>query len=396
MQDYCSRLVAKLKKINYKINSIALFTLLVPVFSFSQTVLPGELVAEIPTKIILSENGNTNTFISYKMNLSEALKEKEVEIFDKDAVFPEKEMALKGGDLPVKIVRALPILLEDEGKRSIIFSGYEDAEIVLKQNKIEIFSEDKIESAVVNDFYNEKSVGQKITIKRAPVIKINVDGESKTVRSWAKNVSEVLREKGVLVGDKDKIEPEGGSEILKNMEITITRVAESEVKEDVAIEFSEKVIEDPNTFIGKDFVKQKGVNGLKENTYKIISENGAMISKSLINTEVIKEAVGQIKVKGTKPYNATTLWPTIVAASEQFGVSASKMHSVMICESGGNPYAGGYYLGLFQYHPDTWAGASNSYPGGAYAGASIYDPTAQIYVTAWKVSRQGWGAWGCA
>ena len=71
----------------------------------------------------------------------------------------------------------------------------------------------------------------------------------------------------------------------------------------------------------------------------------------------------------------------------------TKMWSVMMCESSGNPQASGArgrYLGLFQYARGTWNGSWNP-----YRDQSIFDPKAQIFATAkaWHDGHQRW--WGC-
>lgn len=393
---HSKRILKIYRRFSAWVNSLALFSLFLPVFSFASPIIADDVVSNLKTDLTVMHDGQKSSFSTERMYLSGALLDSGIYLSEKDVVFPGKETVLKGGEVTVEVKRALPFLVSDQGKETVVMSGYSDPLDILKQNNFTIFPEDRLNTVLIEDPFKEGSAGQKIIIERAPVIFVKVDGETKEFRAWDKTVGDLLKEKGVLIGNKDQIEPDISNITRDKMEITITRVAESEVTETETVDFSEKVIEDVNTFIGKDYLKQSGVNGTKEKTYKLISKDGVLESKTLIGSTILKEPIQQIRVKGVKPYDATTLWPTIVAASEKFGVSASKMHGVMICESHGNPYAGGYYKGLFQYSPDTWAGASAQYPGGVYAGASIYDPIAQIYVTAWKVSKQGWGAWGCA
>jgi hypothetical protein len=146
---------------------------------------------------------------------------------------------------------------------------------------------------------------------------------------------------------------------------------------------------------GQSKVTQAGVRGSKKQSVHIVYENNVEVSRTVTSVEVLISPVDKITVVCVKPYNAGMWWDTLVAAGSRWGVDPAAMFKVMTCESGGNPFAGGLYKGLFQYHPNTWAGASAAYPGGQYIGAEITNGTAQIYVTAWKVSRSGWSAWGC-
>ncbi len=87
------------------------------------------------------------------------------------------------------------------------------------------------------------------------------------------------------------------------------------------------------------------------------------------------------------------LWMEQARAQYPYNESVAKMWSVMLCELGGNSGAaggGGYYRGLFQYAPGTWAGGWNP-----YRGNSIWDARSQIFATAkaWSIGMQG--AWSC-
>lgn len=381
-----------------KINSLALIVFFLPIFVYSANsiTLENSIVDRVTTKVTLSFDKKKISYYTNSFNVKDALAEKGVEVGEFDVVEPPLDSKLKGGKIDILIKRAERFLVVDNGVKSLVFSAYDEPNKILEQNKIKTYPEDRVFSDLILDFYSDNSLGKKIVIERAPVIFVNVDGKRIEVRSWAQTIGEALHEKGILTSDRDRIEPPLKSPVLDKMEVVVVRVSESEVKELERVPFRSDVIKDYNLEIGKSYVKQKGREGLKENTYKIISENGIMVSKILLFSRELNQSVDEIIVKGAKPYNANFWWPTIVDASLKFGVDPQKMYNVMICESGGNPYAGYYYKGLFQYSPTTWAGASSAYPGGVYAGAPITDGVAQIYVTAWKVSKQGWRGWGCA
>ena len=386
-----------LKHFHCKVNSIALALVIIPMITlaFGSNTLANKVVNGVTTEVTLSFDNEVITFETDSFDLRGAILEQGISIGENDAILPEGDTKLSGGNILARIRRAIPVTIDDDGRSILVTSGYEDINDILEQNNIKIYDEDIIYSELIFDFYRENTLGKKIVISRAPVVYINADNEEKEFRSWEDTVMSVLNEKGVLVGNNDKVDPSRSHYVFNGMTITIIRVAESEAKERETISYDSINEEDSTLEYGSTYVKQGGSNGEKEHTYKIISEDGVMVSKTLINTEIISEPTPQIIVKGTKPYRAGQYWDTIVNAANRYGVSASKMHRIMLCESGGNRYAGSYYKGLFQYAPSTWAGASTQYPGGVYAGASIYDSTAQIYVTAWKASVQGWGAWGC-
>lgn len=92
----------------------------------------------------------------------------------------------------------------------------------------------------------------------------------------------------------------------------------------------------------------------------------------------------------TQSYGIGSVQQIIIDAANEYGISPEWLLSIASCESGFNPRAynpAGPYIGLFQYHPDTWA--NNGY-------GSIYDPVAQSRTTARMLSQGGASHWGCA
>lgn len=291
-----------MRHISSKVNSLALAILFLPllVYGAKGISIENSVVDRVATEVTLSFDGKIISYNTNSFDIKNALEEKGVSVGEFDVVEPSLSTKLTGGEVVVKIKRAERFLLDDDGRKSFIFSAYEEPRKILEQNKIKFFPEDKIYFDLIFDFYGDDSLGKKIILKRAPILYVNVDGEKKELHSWKSTVSEALEEKGILVGEKDRVTPDRETFVTNKIEVTIVRVAESEVKEMVAIPYSTQVIEDPNLEYGKTYVKQAGINGAKEKTYKIISENGIMVSKTLISTVVTKEAQGKVVVKGTK------------------------------------------------------------------------------------------------
>lgn len=377
-----------------KINSLALFLIFLPVIVYGQQgdFDSGYAMNDISTKVAVSVDGGAIYFYTKSFDLESAIADRGIELGEMDVVEPPLDTKLLGGEITVKVTRSVQILVEEDEQKKILRSGYSEPKDILAQNNIKVYPEDKLDMELIFDFFNDKSLGRKITIRRAPVLYVDVDGETKELRSWGQTVGEAIKENGILVGDKDKVEPGLGTYLTNKVAVTITRVAESEVEEVETIPFIETTVEDFNSYIGQNTVQQQGKNGKKKVVYKLTSENGILVDKTILSSEVIEASQSKIISKGVKPYKAGDLWPHIVAASEKYGISATRMYNVMICESGGNPNSVGYNVyGLFQYNLLTWAGASAA---AGYGGASIFDPIAQIYVTAYKVARDGsWSAW---
>lgn len=84
----------------------------------------------------------------------------------------------------------------------------------------------------------------------------------------------------------------------------IAKYTTKEVTEEIEIKFQTETKKDANKNSSYKQVTQKGVNGIKEVTYKITyDENGNEISKEQISEKVIKNAVNEIIIVGSADYN---------------------------------------------------------------------------------------------
>lgn len=231
-------------------------------------------------------------------------------------------------------------------------------------------------------------IGSKITLYRAPVIKIKDGKRSKTVRSWTKTVGELFTEQKVEIGKDDKVNFTNDTAVENNMEIAITRVAITTVIEKEAIEYSTTKKDDSTLDKGKTKVKQAGQEGTKELSYRVVREDGDEVSRKLIKTETTKEPVEEILLIGTRPVITVRCKfnDTVIEAALKYPVDADSLCTLMMKESNGNPQSGQGtdYQGLFQYTDGFWASASAK---AGFSGASIWDARAQIFSTAWAFSH---------
>ncbi len=173
------------------------------------------------------------------------------------------------------------------------------AEAMLARLQVKVYPEDK-----VYVFPNPAlGIGSQIQVYRAQPVLI-VDGKhERLVRTWAKNVEELLAEQHVDLVDKDLVEPARSASLKpqdRTITVNITRVAESELKATEPIDFKTKTIEYPNLERGKEEVSQAGKKGVLTRYFLVRREDGAEVSRKETKKEVTREPVEKIVTKGTK------------------------------------------------------------------------------------------------
>jgi len=142
--------------------------------------------------------------------------------------------------------------------------------------------------------------GMDIEIKRAFDINITIKGEEGQYFGIPGTVGETLIANGIAYDDDDVISPAVDEFMRHDTGITV-KVIESEeevVKE--GIKFKTNVDYDDSLALGATNVIKEGVNGEKEVKYLITYEDDEEIKREMIEEIVIKEAVNEEMVVGTK------------------------------------------------------------------------------------------------
>lgn len=95
----------------------------------------------------------------------------------------------------------------------------------------------------------------------------------------------------------------------------VTLEIKQEKKVTDKIPFKKIVEEDPTMYKGEKVIKRQGVNGRKETSYLLTSENGTRVSKVALEEKIIQQPVDEIEVVGTKVISSRGTgeftWPTV-------------------------------------------------------------------------------------
>lgn len=146
-------------------------------------------------------------------------------------------------------------------------------------------------------------IGSQIRIYRAPLLTIDDAGKRYSVRSWAKTVGALALERRLNLADQDATNLTPTAEITSNDVLKITRVSVATVETVQPIAFSIVQSASGELERGVQQIQQAGQNGTRQLTYRLKRENGQEVSRSLIDTRILKEPLSQIVMNGTKVSN---------------------------------------------------------------------------------------------
>ena len=132
-------------------------------------------------------------------------------------------------------------------------------------------------------------------------VSVSADGASRniTVPSGS-TVLQALRSAGIEVGEQDRVEPPSYAVLTGGDTVDITRVQEVFETEEQIIPFERQVVRNESLPEGETRLVQEGVNGRQELTYRRVLEDGVEISKSVVKTMILQEALPEIMMVGSQ------------------------------------------------------------------------------------------------
>ncbi len=195
----------------------------------------------------------------------------------------------------ILLPREYDILVNDAGRVVAANTTEKTVGAFLEKNGI-ILGEGDV---LVTDTQAELQDGMEIVIKRAFAVDITRGNEKTSIKMLAGTVQQALDIAGITLGEHDEVYPVAETMISSGTEITIIEVEEQTITEDEVLYYKEITKNDSTLAKGKTKLVQQGENGLERHTIQVVYKNGVEVSRTVIGSEVIKEAVDEITAIGT-------------------------------------------------------------------------------------------------
>lgn len=371
---------------------LAGLTLTFVISGVSSGTLPVTKIALADSSRVVSlfYDGQKKVFTTDQSTVKDVLQRADVTLASDDLVEPKTDTVIPPGLFNINVFRARPVIIIDGSSVVRTRSPFENPKLIATTAGLQVYPEDEYESAVVTDFVDDRTIGQRLVIKRATPVSLVADGKVTLMRTQAKTIGAFLADKNVALGEKDTVSPARNLPLTQNLRINITRVSEVVVAKDEVIPKSTKTETDPNVAKGTSTVKIEGTDGHRHVTYRIHYNDGVEIARETLKVEGQVEPVAKVLVVGTKVFFAGSVeyWrPFVVDAAAANGVDPNLMLAIMKCESNGNANASnGSHFGLYQYAMATWTGSGGT-------PSNIYDGPTQITITAKKIASYGTSPW---
>lgn len=321
------------------------------------------------------DRGVEKTIVTKARTVREALKLAKISIDERqDVVEPGLDSEMVAEKYNVNIFRARPITIVDGNKRLKITTAEQTPALIAKAAGFEVFTEDKTTLGKGDNIVVD-GADTVMKVERASVVNFVLYGKESVVRTHAKTVGELLKDKNITLQKDDTLSVDRSARIVPGMKIELWRNGKQTVTVEEDVKFQTEKVQDANRDLGYREVKQAGENGKKNVTYEIEMKNGVEVSRKEIASVVTKESKKQIEIVGAKSSNTF---------SGSFSEALSRLRS---CEGSYTSNTGNGYYGAYQFDKRTW-GKYGGYEVASDAPASVQDEKA------WETYKaRGWQPW---
>lgn len=235
------------------------------------------------------------TLTTRATTVEDLLNRLEIKINKGDIVEPALTAQIFEDDFNVNVYRARPITIVDGKNQVTKFSAKQSADAIAREAGIKLYPEDNVTASINDDVLGE-GVGEKLVIERSVPMKLVLYGESYEIRTHAKTVADVLKEKEINEEDVTTF-PVADTAVKANSVIFVTYEGRVIKSKSVTIPNKTERVSDPDLAFGITKVREKGRDGKKLVLYEV---DPATKKKKVLKQVIAYAPVNRVIAEGTK------------------------------------------------------------------------------------------------
>ncbi len=352
-----------------------LFLFFLTMFGF--IALGGQTIGATDSKVVqLFVDRREQVIPTRAKTIRDLLQRLDIKVNEKDIVEPTLDTEITDGGFQVNIYRARSVLVDDEGKQTVIVTAEATPEKVAEKAGLQLYPEDKVTKSVASvveplEAIQSGVVAEKVIIKRATPIKLNLYGITYDVRTHASTVQELVKERDID-SDNESVFPTLKSPIVRDGTIFITHPGKQIITVEEAIPQTEETVNDFGIPAGTRKVKSEGQPGKRAVVYEV-AEDG--VTKKLLQEVVLVQPVKKVIALGiqviiSNPSENVKTGERLAADRGWTGEEWYCLYSLWQRESGWSTTAGNSSTGAY--------GIPQALPGSKMGAGWQNDPVVQI------------------
>lgn len=262
-------------------------------------LLKGPEVQSDAKIVIISVDQQKQVVPSREKTVGGLLKRLDIKLAEGDVVEPAVTSKINQDDFRINIYRAVPVQIIDGTKVTYTFSAAKTGRSIAAQANQQVFAEDKVSAAPVQDFLRTGAIAERVVINRSKSINLNLYGTPLAIRTHAETVGELIKQNKITLAKDDQLMPSADTPLTQQAQVFVVRngIKIETITEDIPMPVEN--ITDETLAYGTKAVRQKGSPGKKVTTYQNKLQNDKVVSRTILQQVVTVQPVKEIQVVGT-------------------------------------------------------------------------------------------------
>jgi resuscitation-promoting factor RpfB len=260
---------------------------------------PAKLQPSNSTVVVVNYDKHERTVPTSAKTVGDLLQRLNIKLNEGDVVEPSRSTEIAGDNFRVNVYRAVPVTVVDGDQKTFTYSAASTPRSIVRQVGINVYPEDRLELLPTDNFLTESSIGERVVIDRATPISLNLYGTPVTIRTHAKTVGDLLKEKNIALAKDDSVQPAANTPLTANAQVFVLRKGTQVQTAQEDIPMPVQTVDDDSLSFGVTAVRQQGSPGKKLITYQVQLQNGVEIGRTKIQEVVSVEPVTQVVARGT-------------------------------------------------------------------------------------------------
>lgn len=325
--------------------------------------------------VTLSVDGSTREVRSFAGTVSGLLESEGIAVdLAHDLVAPTPDDELRDG-ARVVVRYGRPVLLTVDGETRTVWTTARSVSEALAVLGV------RARGAYVSASRSRRIArgGLALDVRTPHAVTFLADGKRHEVTTTAPTLRSAMAEAGIRLRARDRVSTELSTLPDAQQVVGITRVDGKRVVEEKPIRFDTVRRKTKDLYKGQTRVATEGKVGIRVRRFVETYLDGTLDSRRLVRSRVAEQPVTQVVLVGTKPV------PQNAPVADGLNWAALAQ-----CESSGNPQAynpAGPYYGLYQFLASTWASV------GGTGVPTDHSAAEQTYRAQILYNRSGAGQW---
>ena len=247
--------------------------------------------------VFLSDGGKQETLDTKAKTVGDLVAKLPLHLIPQDVVEPSLDTRIVQDNFRVNVYRARPVTVVDNSTKQVTLTAQRSARVVAQQSGLSVYPEDNVSFGPGN--VSQNIIGEEVLVDPATPVQLTLYGTPLAIRTHAKTVADMLKDKGVKINSKDTVSPSLTTPVSAGLTVSVIRNGIQVVSVQSDIPASVQYVNDTSLSLGATAVRQSGSPGTLVTTYQIDVEGGVEVSRTQLQQIVTTQPVPQIIARGT-------------------------------------------------------------------------------------------------